>query len=371
MNSNYTNEEITADLLANLPDTYQKNVGEFAWDFFRSISYSFQAMWQKIKYIYNWKDINNLELEDLIPLVYQLRGIKYRYATASEGELTLTGSGTVNKGDIFKTTAGLEFAATETVVINETGKVKAICQSTGKIGNVPVGQISVFGSRIDGLTTVTNEVAFAGGYEAETKDELYARYIDDITMPIVTGNNNFYKKSALEVSGVGGAKVKPLWNGNNTVKIVIIGNDGKPAGENLVLAVQNYIDPYVLDEDGNKIGWGCGNGVAPIGAYCTVESATAKNLTIELKAKIQNNYTLAEVKNNIQNQINEYLKEIAFKQNFVSYAKIGNYILNAEGLEDYSELKINNGTSNISVSDTSVSSEIAVLQTLNVEEIIQ
>lgn len=53
----------------------------------------------------------------------------------------------------------------------------------------------------------------------------------------------------------------------------------------------------------------------------------------------------------------DYLKKIAFKQDFVSYAQSGSLILDSEGVEDYSNLKINDDVINVSVGNE----EIAVL----------
>jgi len=364
-----TDIEITKELLTKLPDTYQKNVGEFAWDFFRSISYLFQQFFEILDYIKSWSDLRNLNLEDMARLVYQLRGIVHREATKSTGVLTLTGSDTVTTGDIFQTPDGLQFKATETKAITTSGTVNAECLTGGTIGNVPINQITQFITYKGNFTAVTNATAFSGGYEEETKDELYERYIDDVSNPVTSGNVYHYKKWALDIAGVGKVKVKPLWDGDNTVKVILTGNDGLPASSSLVNAVQNYIDPYILD-NGNKIGWGCGNGQAPIGAYCTVAAGTAKNLTITLIATYAAGAVKADVDAAIESNIKSYLKDVAFTENYVSYAKIGNAIIDTDGLFDYSSLTVNGGTSNISLVDSDTDAEVPVLTTLTITEAV-
>ena len=122
----------------------------------------------------------------------------------------------------------------------------------------------------------------------------------------------------------------------------------------LFRSVQDYIDPNIS---------GTGEGEAPIGAYATVVSATSKLINIDL-VDIQEatNYTLAEITESLKINITNYLKEIAFKQDYVSYAKIGNVILNTEGVEDYSNLKINSGIENIAI----LNEEVAVVGVVNV-----
>ena len=48
---------------------------------------------------------------------------------------------------------------------------------------------------------------------------------------------------------------------------------------------------------------------------------------------------------------------MSFANGYVSYAKIGQTILNTDGVDDYSNLKVNSKTENIAISET----EIAVL----------
>ena len=48
---------------------------------------------------------------------------------------------------------------------------------------------------------------------------------------------------------------------------------------------------------------------------------------------------------------------MAFKDNYISFAKVGNIIIDSTGVLDYSDLKINDGTSNILIEDD----EVAVL----------
>lgn len=360
---NKTTDEIQSEILTNLPAEYQTTIGFDIWEWSKALSHGIKLCWDKIAYICGWNDIRNMDLSDMINFVYQLRGIEYRNAVKATGYLTLTGTDTVTAGNLFETSDGLRFKALETVVITNSGTVKAECLTAGLTGNVPVGQITEFVTYKGNFISVTNATAFEGGAEAEKKDELYNRFIEDVTEPKVSGNIYFYKKWAKEVAGVGDAKIKPLWNGDNTVKVVIIDNNYDTADNTLVNAVQAYIDPYTLTGD-VKFGWGCGNGQAPIGAYCTVESATAKKLTVSAQIILAPTYNLSAVTTSIENNIKSYLREIAFKQNYVSFAKIGSAILETDGVLDYSNLTLNGKTINIAVDDTSTSAEVAVLDDL-------
>lgn len=363
--------EITAELLSNVPDTYQKNAGYFIWDFMRAIGTVLSAFWSNLQYLCNFFDMTKLDYDDLVLFVYQRRGIVAKTATYSSGQITVATSSscTITEGDIFETADGLQFKATETVTLSNNGTFSAECTTAGSVGNVPVGVITVIPVTIANLTSITNATAFTGGYDKETKESIIERYEDDLKKPITSGNVYHYEKWAKECVGVGNCKVKPLWDGDNTVKVVICDSNNQVADAQLISDVQDYIDPYELI-GGIKVGWGCGNGQAPIGAYCTVASGTALTIDVEADIELMTGYTLATVKTNIENAITAYLKTTVFKESFVSYAKIGATILGAEGVKDYQNLLVNNDNDNVAITDTNLTTEIATLGTVTLTEVV-
>lgn len=415
LNVDKSDEQITADILTEVPSKYQKSVGFFAWDYARAIAIGgLSKVYEKLKYICKMGDINNFEYDDLVLFVKQRRGIEAHKAQSATGSLTAKGNGTIGVGDLFQTESGLQFRATEEKTITESGTFAIECTTAGVVGNVPAGLITVIPVSIAGIASVTNETATSGGYDDETKESIIERYMEDLQQPITSNNKNHYKKWAKEVTGVGDAKIKPLWNGDNTVKVVVINTDNAPADKTLVNAVQKYIDPfgykvtkgnltgYVQNyTDGNvsvgetvfkdydlsevlatagtdeysydsekKYGWGHGNGQADIGAYVTVESASAKNIDVAVKVILKSGANLQTVKENIKEQIETYLKSTVFNDSYISYAKVGSYILRADGVLDYDEasLKLNNAKDNVLLTDSDEKIEIAILNNLEVTE---
>lgn len=362
-----TNEEITVELLEQMPDTYQKNVGYFIWDFFRAISILFEQCFKQICYLVGFFDITKLEYDDLVLFVKQRRGIFAKTETYATGYITVvSGIGVINIGDIFETSSGLRFLSLETKEVLEGESFKAQCETAGSIGNVPKGVINVIPNTIQGIISITNLEAFSGGYEKETKESIIERYLDDLQKPITSGNIYHYEKWALECTGVGKVKVKPLWNGNNTVKVIIADSNNQAASNELVESVQAYIDPYTTDENNNKTGWGCGNGKAPIGAYCTVESGNALTINISFVVILKTKANLEDVKKNIKEGILKYLKSTVFESSYVSYAQIGACILASDRVLDYKNLKLNNTTDNIAIAESTTSCQIATLGELNI-----
>lgn len=408
-----TDEEITAEILKEIPENYQKSVGFYIWDYARAIAIGgLSKVYSILKYVCSLGDINNFKYNDLVKFVKQRRGIEARVETYATGSLTAKGNGTIKIGDLFQTEAGLQFEAIEEITINESGTFAIQCVTAGTDGNVPENTIVVIPVSIAGISSITNETATSGGYDKESKESIIERYMEDVQQPITSNNKYHYKKWAKEVAGVGDAKIKPLWDGNNTVKVVVINSDNAPADNTLVNTVQRYIDPFgyqvtngtsigyvqnYADEyvptgetvysDYNlssvietaneqawtyvsekKYGWGHGNGEANIGAYVTTESAKAKNIDIEVEIIPRAGTTPEEAQSAIEAEVNSYLKSTVFVDSYISYAKIGACILSADGVLDYKEdtFKVNGEKDNVALIDSDEVVEIAVLNDVNI-----
>lgn len=348
-----TKDEILTSLIAEVPDKYDKRVGSFIYDALAPAAEQFEKTDQSIDSAKKKLDIENLSGDELAQRIYERTGIKRKEATHATGSATLTGTGTVNVGDLFETPGGIQFRATESKAITASGTVNIEAVVAGVSGNVPVGTITLFPITLAGFTAVNNPTPTADGFDAESDDDLLQRYYERIRTPATSGNKAHYKNWAKEVTGVGDARVMSLWNGPNTVKVVIIDSDKKPASPAIVEATQAYLDP------GEN---GLGEGVAPIGAIVTVVSATGVNIDISLAATLSPGYTQQQATENITAKLMQYLKDIAFVQSFVSYAKLGAAILDSEGVADYSNLLVNGGTGNVTIGEE----EVAILRTVTV-----
>ena len=101
-----------------------------------------------------------------------------------------------------------------------------------------------------------------------------------------------------------------------------------------------------------------GNGVAPIGAFVTVSTATALPINVTGTIHMKSGYTDTTP---INNAITKYFTEIAYNQDVVGYINIGAVILAAEGVASVSDLTINGATVDIKLADE----QIPVLGTTN------
>ncbi|MBO8169359.1 MAG: baseplate J/gp47 family protein [Thermoanaerobacteraceae bacterium] len=291
-------------------------------------------------------------------------GLTRKSATKATGQVTFTGTpGTVIPAETQVSTEGSEaapaifFTTTEEVTIGEDGAATASIEAveTGASGNVAAGTITMLAQPVTGVTSVTNTSATTGGTDEETDESLLERFLQKVRQPGTSGNKADYINWALEVSGIGGAQVIPLWNGPGTVKVVLLGTDKKPASTEVVQAVQNYIAPTS----------GTGEGKAPIGADVTVVAATPVEINISAIVVLTGTKTLQEVQATFEKALDDYLASIAFASDpTVRYVKIGSLLLDTEGVQDYSNLLVNNGTANVTIG----LDEVAVRGTVTLNE---
>ena len=331
-------DSIQKELLSEIEDSYEKSKGYFLWDILKAVAVGMKNLLEKLQIVSDKLDIENIYDEERERFIFQRTGITRRQATFSEGVITVKGNGIVKKGDLFETEGLIRFKAVETVNVIEQADIIVKAVTAGAIGNVPMGSITKMPITIQGITSCTNHTATEGGYQQENDKDLLARYYERLREPATSGNIYHYKRWAKEVEGVGAVNVFPLWNGDNTVKIVIIDLERQPASDELVEKVQNYIDPNST---------GTGQGQAPIGAYCTVESAKPKIINVSVLLHVSKYVVLEVIKKEIENKIIEYFKQIAFEQEYASFAQIGANILSVENVLDYENMTLNGLTQNI------------------------
>ncbi|ENY9964158.1 TPA: baseplate J/gp47 family protein [Clostridioides difficile] len=287
----------------------------------------------------------------------ECKGVFKNQPTKSVGVITFTGiQGTIiTKGTIVTTVAtdekqSIEFELLETKTIGESEivDIKAECRVTGTIGNVSKGSVSVLLGSISGFKSVTNKEDFKGGTDIEDEEHFRERVLVAEQEDKLSGASSDYIRWAKEVNGVGYAYVVSEWAGPGTVKVLILDKNRKAATQELIDKVQEYIYPLNTEEGQNR------DGKAPIGAIVTI--ATPQTLLINVKASFvfSNGFSQETVLNILKNKIDKYLDKIDIGGT-VSYNAIysltGSMMLADEGIQDFSNLTINDGTTNIILND--------------------
>lgn len=335
-------EKIIHDrMMTNISNDYDKSKGNFVYDVTKPVAVEFAGQQKKIAAVQEKLDVEKLTDDELTRFVYQRTGISRKPATQATTTVIVSGTaGTLVKVGELVGTDTILYTVLEEAVLNESGfaHVRVQCNEFGQIGNVPANTIVNFPASINGLVNVYNPDAVVDGYDEETDHDLRQRYYDKLQRPGKAGNKYQYREWALEVTGVGDAKVFPRYNGPLTMKVVVIDANKLPATSELIEDVKMHIEiemPFGVED-------------------LLVISAEELLINLSVALTLMPGYTEEVVKTNIKKNITTHLKEIAFKTSFVSYAKVGALIIDSDGVFDYQNLLINGSTANVVIPDDGV-----------------
>lgn len=219
---------------------------------------------------------------------------------------------------------------------------KLRCETDGVAPNNVTGDLISITEIPNGLTHAKLVECLIDGEDETPDDEIRTAYYDYINSTSTDGNINQYIRWCNEFVGIGNSKVIPLWDGANTVKVSILNTSNRAASEELVNKFQKYLDPNSE---------GMGNGVAPIGSFVTVSTATEIPISISATVTLKSGYTDTSL---INNALTEYFSEIAYEKTTVPYMTVGAIILGTDCVETINDLKVNGGTSDITLGEEEI-----------------
>lgn len=335
-----TFENILDDMLSKVDNDVDKREGSIIYDALAPAAYKLAETYFKLS---NYVDL--FFIDTTVGEYLDRKAMDYG-VTRKEARKAIRKIET-NRSIEIGTRWGIEdliYTVTEVISANI---YKAECNQAGEIGNLYEGKLE----NIDNVTGITASLTdiVTSGSNIESDEELRSRIKEQFINPAQDGNAAQYLKWATEYTGVGTAKVFPLWNGANTVKVAITNSLFKPAETELVKEFQKYMDPDSK---------GLGNGVAPIGSKVKVTGGTKKDINITANVILNEGYSdvigAAEA-------ISNYLATIVYKKNSVSYMRIGSTLLDCLSILDLNNLKVNDLTSDVVLEGD----EIPVLNILN------
>lgn len=329
------------NMINNVDNEYDKSEGSLFYDVLAPASIEIDETYKKAKYLFDMSNPLTAKGEYLDLAVKGRIGdrVARKKATKSIGKVEIRGKNNVviEKG----TKVACEDIVFETlnrvVIVDNKAICDVECIQDGTIGNLPAKTIKDFPITIQGLEEVINNEATKGGYETETDESFLERYLIAIREPATSGNIYHYKRWALEVQGVGAVKIFPLWNGNGTVKVVVTNNEMGVATTELISSVANHIET-----------------VRPIGATVTVESAKQKEVIVKATITLLNGYDLQTINVEFLSRLKDLYKQISFKQNYVSFGKVGELLLNTNGVAEYENLLLNEKAFNFKLEDNEI-----------------
>ncbi len=254
-----------------------------------------------------------------------------------------------------QSTAAIVFESTTAATITGgTATVPVRALLGGSAGNVSVNQIVRLLGSIDGVSSVNNPTAIAGGTDNEDDDAFRSRFLSFVRDPVAGGNKQDYITWALEITAVGDVSVVPLGRGAGTVDVYVVDTDFVPADGGLLATVQNHIAPTPTDQGGGK---------APIGADVLVLSPTTFDIDVDATIVPVSGFLGTDVINNVEAALTEFINELPIGED-VLYVRIANVIHDTLGVDNYSSLLVNAGVADItiSVSQTSLTDVLTITE---------
>lgn len=282
-------------------------------------------------------------------------GLERLAATPADGEVTFAGAdGTVidlgttvsvapasaeDEAPSFLTTAEGTIGDIDTGLV--TLPIRAA--EAGEAGNVSAGAITEASTPLPAVTSITNAAKTEGGTNAETDEALRTRVLQAFEGR-GGGNKADYMRWAGDWPGVGRVTVIPVWDGPNTVLVIVTAGEGVPASSDTVDSLQLDLDPVA----------GKGEGTAPIGATVTVETAAVLTLDIAGTVEFEQGYSMdgfggtIALRSSIVEELDAYAHSIPSGGEAV-IAQIEGRIVTVEGVHDVGGVTVNGGTVNVAV----------------------
>lgn len=338
---NQSVEDIFQGMLTIIPEDIDVSQGSHTWNFLRPTALVGAYLCEYVLPQVIMLIFPEWSYGEFLDAHAQVRGITRKAATAATGEITITGvaNTVIPAGSIFSTVSmnnddpSIDYATLSEATIPSSGTVTvaAQCTQTGAIGNTGANTVVLVSSRLNGVTSVTNEEEFTGGTNVESDDALKVRIneYDTEQGESFTGNVSDYKRWATSVPGVGDATIVPANDDTGLVTIILTDSNGDPATEQLCTQVYNYI--MAPDDPDQRL--------APINAYLSVIGPEAVKIGIKATVELVDEYTIEDVQEAFYAQVATYL-QTAMEEREIKITRIAATLSAIEGVNDFSDLEI-------------------------------
>lgn len=394
-----TYDEILNRMMSRVSNKLDKREGSVIWDAHSPAALEIMALYIELERVLK-ESFGDTASREFLILRCGERGITPYPASkaAARGEFTPASIDVLGKrfniGEI-------NFVAVEKI---SDGVYKMECEQEGSKGNHYLGQLTPI-DYVSGLQTAELTELLIPGEDEEDTEDLRQRYFDSFEERAFGGNVKDYVTKTNAIAGVGQTKVTRVWNGDikpsdlipsaevkawyngtvntlsdgvkkwlgavygaaedkkltvgGTVLLTVLDSDFGEASEALVKKVQEEIDP-----EGHE---GEGLGLAPIGHVVTVRSAEAVQVDIEANITFETGYSFGNLKESIENAVEDYLLELrkdwgGSSAAVVRISRIETRLLSIKGVLDIGGTKLNGAEENLVLGEL----QIPVLGGVNV-----
>lgn len=342
-----TYEAIRERMLKSMSNDIDKREGSFVSNMVSPVGTEFAKYYIELDNILAIMFLEDATNEYLDKKVYDF-GVTRKEGTKASGLVQVKGQKGIRipASSRLLSESKLEFKTlVDTWIEEDTAEVYVESIDVGSDYNIIANAKFKFDPSISGINEITNIEGFKGGTNRETDEELRERFFEIIRRPATSGNIYHYEQWAKEIDGINQAKVKPLWDGNGTVK-VIVSNNNELVEEDIILKCQEHIDS-----------------VRPIGADVTVITPTALDVHITANIYLEEGYSSTVAKIEFEENLRSYLSGC---EGTIVYTRIASCLGSVEGIADYTELKINGVMSNISYDDE----KLPIIKSIELSEVV-
>lgn len=334
-------DEMTFDYIMNrmlesVPDTVDKREGSIIYDALAPAAAELAKCYMELDVVMDETFVDTASLQYLM-LRCRERGV------AIQGETVAVIEGVFTPSNI-ELSAGLRFNCDEVnYTITEkisAGHYKLEAETLGTVGNKYTGLLLPI-QTINGLETAQIAAVLIPAEDGDTTDTLREKYYASIDGEAFGGNVADYREKVNAITGVGGVKVYPVWNGGGTVKLTVIASDFTAPSTELISRVQTAIDP--------EQNHGEGLGLAPIGHTVTVTGAKYADLTITANVTFAAGWNWDNGKSQLVSAANAYLDELCkawadSETTVVRISQIETHLLTADCIVDIDGTTVNGST---------------------------
>ena len=210
-------DEMTFDYIMNrmlesVPDTVDKREGSIIYDALSPAAAELVKCYMELDVVMDETFVDTASLQYLM-LRCKERGVAIQGETAAVIEGVFTPSSV-------ELTAGLRFNCDEVnYTITEkisAGHYKLEAETLGTVGNKYTGLLLPI-QTVNGLETAQIAAVLIPAEDGDTTDTLREKYYASIDGEAFGGNVADYREKVNAITGVGGVKVYPVWNGGGTV----------------------------------------------------------------------------------------------------------------------------------------------------------
>lgn len=274
------------------------------------------------------------------------------------------------------------------------GVYEVTCETAGAVGNRYFGDLIPI-DYVDGLESAKLTEVLIPGNDEEDTEALRKRYFASFDVQSFGGNRADYLAKVSAIAGVGGVKIKRVWNGDirpaelvptesvcawfdsaelpedvrawvtstlaaaksgkltagGAVLVTILDSEYNTASSVLVERVKETLDPSEST--------GEGFGLAPIGHTVTVQSADGVAINVSSNITFETGYSWDNMQSAIENAVSDYLLELRKKwadgsSLTVRISQIETRILDLSGVVDIADTTLNGAAQNITLSENEV-----------------